>query len=117
VNDTPKLRLFEVEVNGGAEREIALSGPFELTDFPLNSGAITADGQLMVPLASANSWFFWPGLVDLATGTMTRIPVDHVGDYSMLLRAPDGQIISGAFEDRAVLWRFQPETVSRPGPR
>jgi DNA-binding beta-propeller fold protein YncE len=117
VNDTPKVRLFEVEVNGGTEREIALSGPFQLTDFPLFSGAITADGQLMVPLASANSWFFWPGLVNLATGTMTRIPVDRVGDYWMQLQAHDGQVIAGAFEDRAVLWRFQPETVSSPKPR
>ena len=117
VNDTPKMRLFEVPLNGGAEREIPLNGPFILTDLPLSSSAVTADGQLLIVLSSQDSWFYAPGLVNLTTGTMTRIPVDRVGDYWILLRAPDGQVVAGAFEDRSVLWRFQPETASSSRPR
>lgn len=109
VNATPKARLFDVPVNGGAEREIPLNGPFVLIDFPLNSSSISADGHLLAPLASPDNWFYPPGIVDLATGTMTRIPVDHFGDYRFLFRAPDGQVIAGAFDLRSALWRFQPE--------
>ena len=108
VIETPTTRLFDVPVNGGPEREIPLNGPYHLTFGPLRS-SISADGQLLVPLASPDSWFFPPGIVDLATGTMTRIPVDHFGDYHVLLRAQDGQVIAGAFDLRSALWRFQPE--------
>jgi hypothetical protein len=111
VNDTPKLRLFDVPVSGDAEREIPLNGPFGLSDLALNSGAIGADGHLLVSLASADSWFFMPGLVNLTTGAITRIPIDRVGDYWILLRAPDGQVIAGVFEDRSTLWRFQPDVL------
>ena len=67
----------------------------------------------MVPLASADNWFYVPGLVNLATGTMTRVPVDRSGDYWILLRSPDGQVTAGVFEDRSTLWRFQPEMVKK----
>jgi len=93
----------------GAEREIPLNGPFNLVNFPLNSGSFSGDGHLLTALASPDSWFYPPGTVDLATGTMTRIQVDHFGDYRVPLRAPDGQIIAGAYDLRAALWRFQPE--------
>ena len=113
VNDTPRMRLFDVPVNGGAEREIPLSGSFVLPDFALNSSSISADGRLLAPLASSDSWFYSPGIVDLATGTVTRIPVDHLGDYWVLLPAPGGQVMAGAFDDRSTLWRFQPEAAKK----
>jgi hypothetical protein len=109
VSETPRTRLFEVPLDGGLEREIPLNGPFHLTFDPLYSGSIGRDGRLLVPLASPDDWFFFPGSVDLATGRMTRIPVDHFGDYHFLVRAPDGRVIAGAYDLRSALWRFQPE--------
>jgi hypothetical protein len=109
VIETPRSRLFEVPIRGGPEREIPLNGPFHLTFDPLYSGSIGQDGRLLVPLASPDNWFFLPGVVDLATGRMTQIPVDHFGDYHFLVRAPDGHVIAGAYDLRSALWRFQPE--------
>jgi hypothetical protein len=109
VIETPKTRLFEVPLNGGQEREVPLNGPFHLTFDPLTSSSIGRDGRLLAPLASPDDWFFPPGVVDLVTGRMARIPVDYFGDYHFLVSAPDGSVIAGAIDLRAALWRFQPE--------
>jgi hypothetical protein len=39
------------------------------------------NGKLAAPLASFDPWFDQLGVLDLATGRMTRIPVDFQGDY------------------------------------
>jgi hypothetical protein len=109
VIETPRTRLFDVPLDGKPEREVPLNGSFQLTFDPLMSGSISKDGLLFVPLASPDDWFFQPGVVDLATGRMTRILVDHFGDYHALVRTLDGQILGSALDLRAGLWRFQPE--------
>jgi sugar lactone lactonase YvrE len=107
--EASRTRLFELPVAGGKEREIPLNGPFHLTFDPLSSSSIGRDRRIFVPLASPDDWFFPPGVVDLATGRMTRLPVDHVGDFHFLLRTQEGQVIAGAFDLRSSLWRFQSE--------
>ena len=107
VTETLRTRLFDVPLDGKPEREIPLNGPFHLTGEPLVASAIDPDSRLFVPLASPDDWFYLPGVVDLATGRMTRIPVDHFGDYHFLLRKPDGQLIAGAWDFRSSLWRFR----------
>ena len=77
---------------------------------PLRSSSISRHGRLLVPLASLASWFFPPGVVDLATGSVTRIPVDHFGDYHFVILAPDGQLIAGSRDLRSAIWRFQPDS-------
>ena len=96
-------------MNGGPEHEISLNGPFHLTFAAINSDGVDQDGRLVVPLAARDSWFFAPGIIDLATGRMTRIPVDHFGDYHYMAWAPDGQVIAAARELRSALWKFRPE--------
>jgi hypothetical protein len=81
VMEAPKTRLVRVPLEGGAPRELPLNGPFHLTFEPLNSAEISRDGRLLVPLTSLDSWFFVPGMIDLATGRMHRVAVDHFGDY------------------------------------
>ena len=107
--ETPKSRLIRVPLNGGSEQEIQLTGPFHLTPYPIASGAISTDGRLLAPLASPDSLFFPPGLIDLATGRMTRIPVDRPGDYRIMAWGPDGQVIAGSAALHATIWKFQPD--------
>jgi Tol biopolymer transport system component len=109
VIEAPRTRLFRVPVDGGAPREIALNGPFHLTFDPLNSAEVSRDGRLLVPLASLESWFFVPGVIDLATGRMTRIQTDLLGDYHLIAWTPDGQVAAEANELRSALWKFTPE--------
>lgn len=107
--ETPKIRLIRVPLNGGSEREIPLTGPFHLAPYPISSGAISSDGRLLAPLASPDSTLFPPGIIDLASGQMMRIPVDRLGDYRNMTWGPDGQVIAGAASLHATIWKFQPD--------
>jgi len=64
---------------------------------------------MVAPLASLDSWFYVPGMIDLETGKMTRIPVDDFRDYSFLAWTPERQIVAAANELRFPVWRFRPE--------
>jgi len=109
VIEHPKTRLVRVPLDGGGEQEIPLTGPYHLTFEPIGTEMIGKDGRLVVPLASPDSWFFSPGIVDLATGRMTRIPVDHYYDYFSMAWNPDGQVVATAMGLKSALWKFQPE--------
>jgi hypothetical protein len=108
---SPKSRLFEVQLDGSAEREIKLSGPYDLTFDVLNSGSVGRNGQLLVPLSLPDNWYFRPGIVDLATGKMSLIPTDAFGDFHFLLWGPgEKTILAGSYPARTTLWRFQSAT-------
>jgi eukaryotic-like serine/threonine-protein kinase len=107
--EVPKSRLLRVPLEGGAPREIALNGPFHQTFDPLNSAELSGGGRLLAPLASLDDWYFVPGMIELSTGRMTRIPTDSLGDVHGMAWAPDGQVIVEANELRSGIWRFAPE--------
>jgi hypothetical protein len=69
---------------------------------------LSADGRLLAPLAPRDSWFNPPDVIDIATGRITRIPVDNQSDYSSIGWARDGQVIALMNGLRATLWKFQP---------
>ena len=111
VREATRMRLFELPFNGDPEREIVLKGPDYPSVFdPLNSGAISRDGRLLAAVGLKDNWFFPPGILDLATGRMTRINIDHVGDYHFFLWTEDGEVIAGAHDVRSTLWRFRPKS-------
>jgi hypothetical protein len=109
VIEAPRTRLMRVPLDGTPAREIPLTGPFHLTLDPLASSAIGRDGRMVAPLASLDSWFFVPGIIDLKTGAMTQISVDHFGDYHSAVWTSDGQIVAAANELRSSIWRFRPK--------
>src|SRR5262249_7931654 len=104
VIETSRTRLFEVPLGGGAEREITLNGSFFLADDNLRAGALGRDGRLLVELVSPDSYFFPPGIVDLATGRVTRIPTDRSGDHHFISWDTDGQVIAMANDVRSGIW-------------
>ncbi len=103
--ESGKTRLVEVPLDGDGEREIPLNGPFHLADAEIISSGIR-NGKLAEPLASLDSWFFQPGVVDLATGRMTRIPVDFPGDFHFETWTPDGHLVSWSHELRSTIWKM-----------
>jgi hypothetical protein len=103
-----KTRVFEVPLDGGGEKEIPLNGPFHLTGDPITSSGVR-NGKLAAPLASLDSWFYSPGVVDLATGRVTQVPVDFLGDFHYVGWAPDGNLVGAAYELRSTIWKMQPE--------
>ncbi len=107
--ETPKVRLLRVPLDGAPPHEIMLTGPLHPSWHPLTSASISADGQMIAPLASPDSWFYIPGIIDLETGKMTRVPLDYFGDYFFLAWAAGGQIVAAVNDYSLSVWRFSLE--------
>jgi eukaryotic-like serine/threonine-protein kinase len=108
LSEHSKTHLIRVPLNGGAEQEIPLAGPYHLTT-PIGSEMIGKNGRLVVPLQSPDSWFSSPGIIDLADGQMRRIAVERYSDYVFTAWAPDGKIIATAMGLKSALWKFEPK--------
>jgi hypothetical protein len=108
VLESSKFRLFRVPVDGGSEREIATSGSLLLMALSLSPNALNSDGRLLHPLQLRDSWCNAPGLLDTATGRVTRLTADDVSDYHSMAWLPDGRIMALHIGLRSTLWRFQP---------
>jgi hypothetical protein len=106
--ENARSRFFSVPVDGSAEHEIQLDRSIPLSRSALSTGALRADGRLLVPLVPPDSWFNPPAVIDTATGRVTRIPSDHQSDYRSLGWTPDGQVMALKNGLRATLWRFRP---------
>jgi predicted Ser/Thr protein kinase len=103
--ESGRTRLLEVQLDGRGEREIPLNGPFHLANAAITSSGVR-NGKLAAPLASLDSWFDQPGVVDLATGRMTQIPVDFQGDFHFEGWTADGHLIAWAHELRSTIWKM-----------
>jgi hypothetical protein len=108
VFESSQLRLFSVPLDGSPEREIPLDQSIRVTRSQLSTSGLSADGRLLVPLAPRDSWFNPPGVIDSATGRITRIPSDNQSDYRSMGWTRDGQVIALKNGLRATLWKFQP---------
>ena len=105
--ESGRTRLLEVQLEGGGEKEIPVNGPFHLVESGITSSAIR-NGKLAVPLASLDSWFFQPGVVDLATGRMTGITVDFPADFHYEGWTADGHLMAWTHELRSTIWKMTP---------
>ena len=107
VRESAQVRLYSVPLDGGPEREIRVDQSIRMTGSPLSSSGLSPDGRLLAPLAPRDSWFNPPGVLDTATGRVTRIPSDNQGDYRSMGWTRDGRIIAVRNGLRATLWKFQ----------
>jgi serine/threonine protein kinase len=104
VREPPNSRLVRVPLNGGPEQEIA--GPFHL-GYYIDAGSIW-NGKLVAPMGSP-TWYWPPGVFDLATGKSARIPLDYVSDFHRMTWTPDGRIIGLTDDWKANIWKFTPQ--------
>ena len=74
----------------------------------LSPNALSADGRLLQPLEPVDSWFNPPGLLDTATGRITRIVSDDESDYKSMAWLPDGRMMALHIGVRSTLWKFHP---------
>jgi hypothetical protein len=102
-----KLQVYKVPLDGGAPNEIVLQGDLRPTQF-LGPHGVSRDGRLLIPLASASSWYYLPGVIEVATGRASLVPTDVPGDYRSLTWTADGQIMAIAAPFRSTLWKFSP---------
>ena len=74
----------------------------------LSPNSVSADGRLLFPLQALDSWFSPIGLIDTATGRVTRVASDDVSDYHSMAWLPAGRILALRVGLRSTLWKFQP---------
>jgi predicted Ser/Thr protein kinase len=101
--EPPNTRLVRVPLSGGQEQEIA--GSFHI-GLGIDPGGIH-NGKLLAPLPSPY-WWDPPGILDLASGKSTRIPLDFISDFHHLAWAPDGSIVALVAGWRSSIWKFTP---------
>jgi hypothetical protein len=102
------VRLVRIPLSGGAAQDIRVESGISIDPIPLGGTSLRADGKLLVGIVPRDSWFFRPAVLDLASGTLTRVPLSFTGDTFMLGWAGDGRILSFGEPIRAHLWRFRP---------
>ncbi len=108
VMEGSQTRLFSVPLDGSPEREIPLDQSIRVANSQFSTSSLNADGRLLVPLAPRDSWFNPAGIIDTATGRITRIPSDNQGDYRSLAWTRDGQVVALKNGLRATIWKFHP---------
>lgn len=99
----PVSRLIRVPLDGGAAQDIG--GTFAL-GYAIDSASIR-DGKLVASMA-APTWYWPPGIFDLATGKSARIPLDYTTDFHRMIWTPDGKIMAVGADLRATIWKFTP---------
>ena len=107
VTESARIRFFRLPLDGGAELEVTVDGSDPVMDIALSPSALSADSRLLLPLSPRDSWFNAPGLLDTATGRLTRLPSDDVSDWQSMAWLPDRQIMALHIGLRSTLWRFQ----------
>jgi eukaryotic-like serine/threonine-protein kinase len=111
-NEASQVRLFEVSVENGTERAIALDPGTRFVTL----GAVRSGGLMVAPLIPADSWFLQLALVDLTSGRTTRLAGDGVSDVVSATWTRDGQILAQARRRRHDL-DVHPERPVGPGVR
>ena len=102
------VRLVRVPLAGGPEQDVHVQR--DLTIDPLNLGAngLRTDGKLLIGVTPRDSWFFSAAVLDLASGKLTRVPLNFTGDILVCGWTNDGRILAFGELMRAHIWRFRP---------
>jgi eukaryotic-like serine/threonine-protein kinase len=110
--ESSHARMLRVPLDGAAETEIppdSSSPLFAGNGGFLSSGSIDARGRLLISITPVDSWFNPIGILDTATGRITRVPGDILSDHHSAVWAPGGKIVSTRTGLRATMWKFTPE--------
>jgi hypothetical protein len=96
---------------GGREVPIALPPGLSFVSASLWPSSLTPDGRLAVVIASLDSWFWTPAIVNIHTGAFTRVPVQYVGDVQWDVSWDGDHILASALRFESKLWRFSPSPL------
>ena len=108
-NESSQIRLFELPATGGPERAIPLDRASPLFGLFISPGTIRGDGQMLVSLTVADSWFNPMAQLDLRSGRITRLAGDGVSDLHSAAWTHDGGFVASREGLVSTIWRFTPE--------
>ena len=108
-NLSSRISLFEVSAARGSERAIPFDRTSPLFNLYISLGTIRSDGQMLVPLNVADSWFNPLAQLDLKTGRITRLAGDGVSDLPSAAWTHDGGIVASRLGLVSTIWKFTPQ--------
>ncbi len=114
--ESSQISLFDVPASGGLETPIPFDRTSPLFNLYISPGAIRSDGQMLVPLNVADSWFNPLALLDLKTGRITRLAGDNASDLHSATWTPDGGIVASRLGLVSTIWKFTPQASNRTSP-
>jgi hypothetical protein len=103
-------RLVRIPAAGGPPQAVPFTGEYSMLTNPLIPGSIRKN-QLLLPLSSVDSWDYHAGVLDLATGDVTRLPMNEAADVHLVAYAADGSALLLVLRIDSTLWKFEPKPV------
>jgi DNA-binding beta-propeller fold protein YncE len=101
-------RLVRIPAAGGPPQPVPFTGEYSMLTNPLMPGSIRKN-QLLLPLSSVDSWDYHAGVLDLATGDVTRLPINEAADVHFVTYAADGSALLMVLRIDSTLWKFEPK--------
>ncbi len=108
-NESSQIRLYDVAATGGSERAISFDRTSPLFNLFISPGTIRSDGEMLVSLNVADSWFNPLAILDLQSGRITRLAGDNASDLHSAAWTPDGGVVANREVLVSSIWRFTPE--------
>ncbi|HXT69634.1 MAG TPA: protein kinase [Vicinamibacterales bacterium] len=98
-------RLVRLSSKGGTPQPIAIKGDLRMIVYGLAPGSVRR-GKLVMPVGAADSWYWYVGVLDLATGDLKRVNIATGLDFHAATWAPDGKIVAFGLGTNMALWKF-----------
>ena len=106
------LRLVRVPLQGGAQQPLSFPS-VRIVGF-INSNAVRADGAIIKPGASTDSYPWHPTVLFPGTGKAQRIPLPSFLDIFSTGWTAEGQIVAFGQQLNATIWHLRPNSVQKP---
>jgi hypothetical protein len=105
LEDKERVRLMRCPAQGGPAVEVAVKGDVRLAATHLMPDAIRG-GKLLVNVSAPDSWYWFAGSLDLATGRLEKAGFTYPTDFHFVTWTADGRVLASGMGVRSVLWKF-----------
>ena len=108
LNDRTGVHLVRAPLSGGPDVPIPIPADVRLSTSPIAGNAVGKDGRIVLTILARDGVFSGPAILDPATGSLTKVPVQYEGDILPSSWAADGSVLGMGVGLKSDLWRFQP---------
>ncbi len=99
--------MVRLPAGGGPEEPLPFAAGLHLTTDTLSSTCVDARGRIVVEVATPDSFFYRPALLDAARKSPTPIQVTFDGDIWGPVWTPDGRIAAVGARFEGSIWRYR----------
>jgi tRNA A-37 threonylcarbamoyl transferase component Bud32 len=109
LDEGARIRLVRMKPTGATVTDIPVHSDLRLIQRALVPGAVR-QGRMLLPLASADSWFWHAAVLDLKTGAVNTLVERTPSDFHFVTWRSDGVPVAFGYRLDTKLWRFTPRS-------